>query len=212
MFSGGVDQFRWNPTTQHTRINVIVTAFNWAVKMGIRAANPIAKMEKPRPNVRQEFVPADQWPKLLAACKPDLQDFLTVILDAEARVQEMFVYEARHFDGSRLTLSTTDSKGRRKSRVVNLPPVSLEIVKRLATQSPSGKLFRTRRNTVGTEIRFATVFSRAQASHGHAEAVRHHDATFVRLPSPDEQARFAHRGKAGWATLTLGWWPPAMAT
>ena len=100
-------------------------------------------MEKPTRNIRQEFVPVEQWPKLLAGAKDDLRDFLTVILDAGARVQEMFKYEAKHFDGARLVLDIVDSKGRKESRVVNLPPVSQEIVKRLAKQYPEGKLFRT---------------------------------------------------------------------
>ncbi len=42
-------------------------AINWAVTMGYADLNPIGKMEKPTPAIRQEFVSPDQWPKLLAA-------------------------------------------------------------------------------------------------------------------------------------------------
>jgi integrase len=154
-----VDQFTWGPTTQNTRIGWIKTAINWGVKMGYAGANPIAAMEKPRPVVRQEFLPVDQWTRLLESCKPDLRDFVTVMLDSGARVQEMFLYEAKHFDGGRLVLPIEDSKGRRRSRVVNLPPVSLEIVKRLVAEYPDGKLFRTskgiewKRNTLRCRFR-----------------------------------------------------------
>lgn len=131
------------PTRRNNLITTIKTALNWAVKMGYAPSNPIAMMEKPTRNIRQEFVPVELWPKLLAGAKEDLRDFLTIILDAGARVQEMFKYEAKHFDGARLVLDIVDSKGRKESRVVNLPPVSLAIVKRLAEQYPEGKLFRT---------------------------------------------------------------------
>lgn len=138
-----IDQYSWGPTTQNTRIGWIKTVINWGVKMGYANTNPIAKMEKPTPVIRQEFVPADQWPKLIEACKRDLRDFVTVILDSGARVQEMFLYEAKHFDGSRLVLPIVDSKGRKRSRVVNLPPVSLAIIMRLVATYPNEKLFRT---------------------------------------------------------------------
>ena len=134
------------PTRRNNLITTIKTVFNWAVKMGYCSANPIAAMEKPTRTVRQEFIPFDQWGKLLDAAKDDLRDFLTVILDSGARVQEMFKYEAAHFDGARLILAIEDSKGRKESRVVNLPPVSLAIVKRLADQYPTGRLFRTLKN------------------------------------------------------------------
>jgi integrase len=131
------------PTRRNVLITTIKAAIAWAVKMGYAETNPIAAMEKPSPNIRQEFVPVDQWPKLLQASKDDLRDFLIVILDSGARVQEMFKYEAAHFVGSRLVLPIVDSKGKKQSRVVNLPVASLAIVKRLVAEYPEGKLFRT---------------------------------------------------------------------
>jgi integrase len=134
------------PTTRNTRITWIKTVFNWAVKMGYAGMNPIVMMEKPTPLTRQEFVPADQWPKLLEACTDEaFRDFVTIILDSGARPQEMFKFEAKHFDGVSFVLDIEDSKGKKESRVTYLPPVSLEIVRRLAEQFPAGKLFRNRR-------------------------------------------------------------------
>jgi integrase len=132
------------PTRKADLIATIKTAINWGVKMGYADASPIATMEKPERQVRQEFVPFDQWQTLLDSCKPDLRDFVAVILISGARPQEMLKYEANHFDGERLTLPIQDSKGKKRSRVVHLPPLALEIVKRLAEQYPDGKLFRTK--------------------------------------------------------------------
>ncbi len=132
------------PTRRADLIATIKTALNWGMKMGYADANPIAQMEKPQRQIRQEFVPFDQWQKLLNACKPDLRDFVAVMLVAGARAQDMLKYEAKHFDGSRLVLPIQDSKGKRRSCVVYLPPIALQIVKRLASQFPEGKLFRTR--------------------------------------------------------------------
>ncbi len=131
------------PTRRHTLITWIKTACNWAVKMGYASANPIALMEKPTFTVRQEFLPADQWQKLIDACRDDLKDFIAFMLISGARVQEMFKYEASHLQGERLVLPIIDSKGQKRSRVVHLPPAALAIAKRLAEQNPTGKLFRT---------------------------------------------------------------------
>lgn len=135
-------------TRRNTLITWIKTACNWAVQMGYASANPIAMMEKPTPEVRQEFVPADQWPKLIAACTDQaFRDYVVMILAAGARPQEMRKFEAQHFDGSRLILPIVSSKGKKRSRVVYLPPEPLAIVQRLVTEYPDGKLFRNRRGT-----------------------------------------------------------------
>lgn len=132
-------------TRRHTLITQIKGAFSWAAEQGYIDASPIAKMKKPEPSVRQEFVQADLWPKVLAlATDEQFREFLTVMLDSGARVQEMFAIEARHLDGSRLVFNRRESKGKKKNRVIWLPEQAQEIVTRLAKKYPTGKLFRNR--------------------------------------------------------------------
>lgn len=132
-------------TTRAVRIRVVKTIWNWAVSMGYLDSNPIAKMPLPTQRVRQDFLPQDRWPELLdAATDQEFRDFLTVMLLTGARTQEMLVFRAEHFDGSRLVLGIEESKGRRRSRAVYLPHEALEIVRKLVQLHPSGALFRNR--------------------------------------------------------------------
>ena len=118
---------------------------NWAMSMGYIDSNPIAEMPKPSRVVRQDFLPPDTWQKVLdLATDQEFRDFLTVMLLTGVRVQEMFKFEAKHLDGARFVLPISKSKGRKRSRVVYLPPEALEIVKRLVELNPDGKLFRNR--------------------------------------------------------------------
>lgn len=149
-----------SPTTASDYIALVKGVMNWAIGMGYLRANPIARMPKPSPVMRQDFLPSDLWPRILAlATDQPFRDFLTVMLDSGARAEEMFKFGAQHFDGRRFVLPILDSKGRRKSRVVNLPQESLGIVERLVVDHPEGLLFRNskgvpwNRNSVRCRLR-----------------------------------------------------------
>jgi len=134
-------------TYQGVLINTVCFAFSWATKAGLIDRSPLERMEKPTPNVRQEFLPADQWEKLLATPKDEeFRDWLKVMLYSGARVEEMFKIEAQHVNGDRITLPIKQSKGKRKSRVIYLPAEIVPIVAKWATANPTGKIFR---NTKG---------------------------------------------------------------
>jgi integrase len=136
-------------TYQHIAISEIQTALNWAVSLQYIAENPIAKMPKPEPGMREFFVPAEGWSEILAAI-PDREfsDYVIVSVTSGARPQEMPKIEARHFDRKhrRIVFSKKESKGKKRSRVIYLPDEAFEIVDRLAKRYPSGPIFR---NTKG---------------------------------------------------------------
>lgn len=135
-----------SPTTIHGRITVIAAVFNWAKRMRYINDNPLAQMPKPTPHTRQEFVPADLWHRVLEVAHDDsFRDFLRVMLGTGCRVTEIVKFEAQHFDGKAMILPITQSKGRKRSRVVYLPDLALEIVRRLIKEYPEGKLFRNAR-------------------------------------------------------------------
>ncbi len=132
-----------SPTTIGDYITVIKAVMNWAKGMGYIDRNPIEDMPKPTARVRQDFVPADVWPKVLELATDEaLKDYLTVMLSSGARATEMAKFEAKHLDGNRLILPIEKSKGKRRSRVVYLPVDALTIVQKLAGTYPEGLLFR----------------------------------------------------------------------
>jgi len=167
-----------SPTTINDRISLIQGIMNWAVTMGYLESNPIAKMPKPSRLVRQEFLPPDTWEKVLElATDQQFKDYLVVMLSSGARPQEMHQFEAVHFDGTRLVLPILMSKGRRKNRVVYLPPEALQTVRRLVEQYPEGKLFRNGRgkpwNRNSVRCRFRRLKRRLNMPNLTATTLRH---------------------------------------
>ncbi|WP_428303553.1 tyrosine-type recombinase/integrase [Lacipirellula sp.] len=132
-----------SPTTIGDYITLVKGVFNWGCRMGYLDTSPIANMPKPSPNVRQLYVPSDTWPKVIKlALDEPFRDYLTVMLSSGCRPQEMRQFEAQHLDGKRFVLPIGESKGRKRSRVVNLPDDALAIVGRLVKEYPTGPLFR----------------------------------------------------------------------
>jgi integrase len=137
-----------SPSTINARITFLIGMMNWARRFGYIDANPLDGMDKPTPRIRQDFIPPDRFRELIGhAKKQPFRDFLTVMLDSGARTEEMFKFEAKHFEAKRrrFVLPIIDSKGKRKSRVVYLPDDAYSIVQRLAAKYPSGPLFRNTR-------------------------------------------------------------------
>lgn len=167
-----------NSTTRHTLISVIGAAINWACELGYIESNPIARMKKPRRQIRQEFVPIDRWQELFAAVQTqEAKDFLVMMLSSGIRVQEIKIIEARHREGDRLVYEISESKGRRRSRVVYLAADALEIVCRLSKENPSGPIFLTSAKTPWDKDSIGSMMRRVKKKLGMkklaATALRH---------------------------------------
>jgi integrase len=141
-------------TYKNAAITVVKAALNWCEQQGYIPHNPIAKMKKPSPAIREFIVPAVKWPEVLAVVRgQEFKDFVTFMLDSGARPQEVCRAEVRHFDrdNCRLVFPRAESKGKKRPRVIYLPPVSFEIVDRLAKQHKTGAIFRTTKDTPWTK-------------------------------------------------------------
>jgi integrase len=133
-----------SPTTVHNYIQAAIAMMNWGVKYGCISRNPIHGMPKPTPRMRQDFVPPERFAELLGCItNPRFRDFVVVMLESGARATEMFKFTAEHLRNGRFVLEIEDSKGKKRSRVVYLPPISREIAYRLAAEYPVGPIFRT---------------------------------------------------------------------
>lgn len=131
-------------TYHHNLITTVQGAFSWATKSGYIDRNPLAGMPKPRPRVRQEFIPADLWQKAIdAATDQPFEDFLVFMLTTGARPQEAMRIESRHFDAERqcITFPIEESKGRTRSRTIWLPDAAFQIIQRLSEATPEGRIF-----------------------------------------------------------------------
>lgn len=132
------------PTSDSSKngaVRAVARAFNWARKQGLIAASPIAGMERPAAESREEYLSVPQWLELIAllpATDP-LADLITFLWETGARPHEARIAEAKHFsDGKypRITLERKSSKGKKHRRVIHLEGRALEIVRRLAKEGP----------------------------------------------------------------------------
>lgn len=57
-------QVGWSPAYRRGGIVAVQRPFNWAVKLGYLAATPIAHIEKPRPQRREQAVTPDDWKRI----------------------------------------------------------------------------------------------------------------------------------------------------
>ncbi len=146
-----IDQdYTGSDTYLNIAISEVQTALNWAAGLGYIQDNPIAKMpNKPQAGIREFVLPGKRWPELMEAIRDrQFGDYITVMVTTGARAQEMPKIEARHFEpeNRRIFFPKSESKGKKRPRVIYLPDEAFAIVERLAKKHPSGPIFR---NTQG---------------------------------------------------------------
>lgn len=124
----------------------IARCFNWAVKQGLIATNPIAGMERPAAEPREAYLTPEQWAKAIALVKPDdpFADFCWFLRETGARPQEARIIEAKHWDreNRRIVLERRNSKGKRQRRVIRLNDRATEIIARGVLKYPEGPVLR----------------------------------------------------------------------
>jgi integrase/recombinase XerC len=131
-----------SPSSQNAFISNIVGMMNWAVRFKMIGENPIDKMPKPTPRIRQEFVPADKFAELIDSPKSDeFSDFMRVMLETGARAMEMRKLHSDQYRDGRFVFDREDSKGKKRSRVIFCPPAAREIVERLISENGPGPVF-----------------------------------------------------------------------
>jgi len=144
--------------------------------------NPVSGVERPAATPRESYINAAQWNRLLATVKESdpFRDFLTILRETGCRPQEARAVEARHFDRdlSAWVFPRSESKGKKRQRVVPLNDTALALTKRLALKYPEGPLFRNSgperrpwtKNSLNCRFRRLTAKLKF---HVHAYALRH---------------------------------------
>jgi len=123
--------------TGNGAVRCVTVAFNFAVREGYLAANPVKGVEKPSPTSRDCYLTPAQWSKLLAASDGPLLDLLMFL-----RLTGCRPMAARHVVGDSIVFPRVESKGKKRQRVIPLNEQALAIVRRLALKTPEGPIFR----------------------------------------------------------------------
>jgi integrase len=151
-------------------IQAIQRPFNWAVKLGDIAANPMRYIEKPSIQRREQAVTPEEWTKIRGYYKTgdSFRDFLEVAWESGCRPQEIKAIEARHVQlkAHRAVLPKEEAKGKRKPRVIYLTPRAESIIARLKAVYPTGPLFRNTRGRKWTSWAINCRFVRLKAHLG----------------------------------------------
>lgn len=131
-------------TGKRGAIIAVQRAFNWAVRMGLIAANPVRTLEKPKAGRRERVISAEQYETILSLVRDEeFRDLLTVCWETGCRPQEALSVEASHVNVAEgcWAFPVDESKGKERQRIVYLSDKALAITKRLMARHPSGPLF-----------------------------------------------------------------------
>jgi len=172
----------WTAGSQRNCVQALTAAMNWAVRSGLIPKNPLAEMEKPPGNSRgadalmghnaEEIEKNHQ--RVLMAAPAAYHPFIQTLKDTGARRGEIAAATAADFDadlgafvfkkeGSRRTERFSHKNATKgKDRVIMLSGPTLETVKELAKQYPTGPVFRRRRGGELKRFHYVSLFTRIQ--------------------------------------------------
>ena len=174
------DYPQWNSTTKNNAIRAIVRAMNWAVRNRGLSHNPIARMEKPKPQTRTAIITEEEFDELLEHVKEGdrFRDLLIVSYDSFARPFEIKDLRADQvqIEKCRAVINAKEAK-KGITRAIYFPTErSMEIIRRLVKEYPEGPIFRNARRGPWTAYSVHNRFDRLQKKIGKL----HHQYAFRR--------------------------------
>ncbi len=180
----------WSPAYRRGAIVAAQRPFNWAEELGYIASNPVKKIKKPQPQRRETHATAEDFATLLARFGEGdpFRDLLTFAWHSGCRPQEARHIEVRHvhLPGGCIVIPKEEAKGKRRPRVILLHGPALEIVTRLASRRPEGKLFRNEDGRPWTRFAVANRFDRLHLALG-IEALKEAGVAVPPLPRFDRR-------------------------
>ena len=184
----------------------IQRAMNWAEEQGYVMRSPLAHFRKPSAGRKEQVVTPAEYQKLLEGADENFKDLLTATWETGCRPQESLRVEARHADleGGRWFFPASESKGKKKPRVVYLTPKALEITRRLTEKHPTGPLFRNADGAPWTTDAVNCRFQRIKKREGvkySLYALRHSFATHALMKGLDSITVATLLGHADPSTL-----------
>ncbi len=167
-----VDSYTLSTTSRRNYFRTVKRCLAWAAKQGYLDRNPVEGLEVPSAERREVLVSQFEFDTLLTAVKDEaFRDLLIVTWETGCRPQESLRVEARHVDlvNQRWVFPRAESKNKRSARVVYLTDRAMEIVKRLHSRHPAGRIFRNATGAPWTTSAVNCAFTRVQIRLGMRE-------------------------------------------
>jgi integrase len=163
---------KWSSATRRYALTVVCTAFAWAERMGRVLPNPLKGMRKPPAKSRGADVLIDPelHERILQVASPAFRVFLQAVCATGARPGEVARIEAKDVSWEAGCWVLTEHKTARTGRVrtIYLPEAILELCRKLATEHPTGLLFRNNRGERWRKTGWKQAMARAQRKLGLA--------------------------------------------
>ena len=178
-----------SPTTRRNQLRAVKRCLKWALAQGYVDQDPLAHLEVPSAQSREQYVSPDEFSRILSYVTDNrFADLLVVTYETGCRPQESLRVEARHVDlkHSRWVFRRQESKGKSMPRVVYLSKHATAISAKLQNERPSGPLFCNAKGRPWNKDSVGCAFDRLQIRMGKDELNRIDDPLDER-----DVARFA---------------------
>ncbi len=198
----------WGDNYKRGAIISVNRVFNWGVRGGYIAINPIKTAFKPPSQRRKAYFKPDDFQEAISFLKPTdpFYDLLQFFWQTGCRPKEARDIEHRHVNlaAGYVLFPKEESKGKRKQRRILMNEIALEIIKRWMDKNPDGKVFRNKRGDAWTKfsicnrmwhlqhktgkkltaygLRHGFATRKLKAKHGHleiAEVLGHSDGSML---------------------------------
>jgi integrase len=167
----------WSASTKNGFGRSVQQAFRWAKRQGLIDSNPIEYVEKPGGQAREMAISPAQYTAIMeVVTEPCARTLLHAAWETGARPQELRAIEARHidFDLRRIVFPASESKGKKRQRVIYLTDEGLAILKPLCEERPAGALLRNSDGETWTKDAINCFFCRLKKKLG----VKYHLGAF----------------------------------
>lgn len=126
----------WSASYTRGAMIAVQRAFRWSVAQGYIERSPVATLEKPSAERRDNCPTEADYQDMLKYAKGDFRDLVEFVWATGCRPHEAAILERRHFKGDRFEFPVKESKGKKRNRVIYLTDKAKAIVQsRLGTKS-----------------------------------------------------------------------------
>lgn len=158
-----------SPSTRRMVISVIKRPFNWAVQQGTLKSNPIARMKRPRDNIRISLFNDAQVDAIIKNGSPDFVRVFKALLLTGCRPGEVLTLTAddvryEHGKPYWFVHHKNEKHTGERRRVYLLFRELQRLTKELAAKYPTGPLFRSPSGIAWSDKTFCNAFRTATAT------------------------------------------------
>jgi len=139
-----VSEYQLSQTSRRNYLRSVKRCYKWAKRQGYLQENPIADIEVPSAIGKEVSLSQEEFDRLLSYVRNDgFRELLITTWETGCRPQESLRVEARHIDiaHQRWVFPKSESKTKRKARVVYLTDTAMHITRSRMLRHPTGPIF-----------------------------------------------------------------------